>query len=266
MSANTWKVIFDYRLKRRTRSDVKGEKGFIELGPWLDVEANKKLIYNKRLFYVVKANADDIIKFGIAGLDGKSSGWGRLHQYINYHGEATELNHCSGIKLLYLAGTIYNPNVVATNSAVFRKELFIKQHFRDTALKGRGFERILQAKLDELFKLIDDKSNRAWEDIELERRRTERLKQAEIVASDSVIKVLSHDTEPKTQKKTQYLVQWSRPYKLTKLKKVKGEVLLDEYIEDDTTYEPYAKLITYLDGAKAVEVYKALHPTAKYRD
>ena len=115
MSGNTWKVIFDYRLKRKTRSDTKGENRFIELGPWLDIEANKKLIYNKRLFYVVKANADDIIKFGIAGLDGKSSGWGRLHQYINYHGEATELNHCSGIKLLYLAGTVYNPNVVATN-------------------------------------------------------------------------------------------------------------------------------------------------------
>ena len=43
-------------------------------------------------------------------------------------------------------------------------------------------------------------------------------------------------------------------------------ILLDKYIEDDTIYEPYSKLITYLDGAKAVEVYKALHKTAKYCD
>ena len=168
------KVIFDYRKTRKTRNSSRT----VELGPWLDSEANKRSLYDMRLFYVLKPVADDVVKFGIAGLTGKSSSWGRLHQYINEYGYRTDLNQCSGIDLLYLAGTRYNPNVETTNTQVYKKELACKQYFRDSAIKGRGFERILQERLDELFKIIDDKSNKSFEDIETDRRTSERLQEA----------------------------------------------------------------------------------------
>ena len=41
-------------------------------------------IYNVRLFYVLKPSSEDVVKFGIAGLTGTSSSWGRLHQYIKW--------------------------------------------------------------------------------------------------------------------------------------------------------------------------------------
>ena len=75
-------VIFDYRKERKTRNNTTT----VELGPWLDVAANKKRIYNMRLFYVIKPVADNIVKFGVAGLTGDASAWGRLHQYINQYG------------------------------------------------------------------------------------------------------------------------------------------------------------------------------------
>ena len=37
-------------------------------------------------------------------------------------------------------------------------------------------------------------------------------------------------------------------------------------ITTTATYETYANLITYLDGARSVQVYKKLHPGSKFRD
>ena len=66
----------------------------------------------------------------------------------------TDLNRCTGIQLLYLAGNKYNPNVEITNSDVFKKERACKQYFRAPEVKahliGRGFERI------NLDRIIDD--------------------------------------------------------------------------------------------------------------
>ena len=68
--------------------------------------------------------------------------------------------------------------------------------------------------------IVDDKSNKSFEDIETERRTSERLQQAEITPEDKVMKIISHDTKGgKSQAKTQYKVQWSRPYILTEKKK-----------------------------------------------
>jgi len=165
---------------------------------------------------------------------------------------------------LYLAVTNHNPNVETINSAVYRKELQAKTFFRDTAIEGRGFERILRSRLEELFKIVDSKSNKSWLDIETERRQSERLKQADILPSDKVIKIISHITKPKSQAKTQFLVQWSRPYKLTEKKKVNGKIVTTEK-EVNETYEPYSKLITYLDGGKMFELYSILHPDTQFR-
>ena len=263
--SNKFTVIFDYRNAHKTRRSGK-DHGTVELGPWQDIEANKRRVYNNRCFYVLKPNADDVVKFGIAGLEGKSSTWGRLHQYINEYGYATDLNPCTGIRLLYLAGNIHNPNVEAINSAVYRKELACKDYFRDTAIKGRGFERILLERLDELFKIVDDSSNMTFLDIETDRRTSERLAQAEITTEDAVVRISKHDTKVgKSRAKTQYMVHWTRPYMLTEKKRVKG-VITTTTKAVDTTWEPYNKIITFLDGSKAVEVYKILHPGANFRD
>jgi len=263
--SNKLTVIYDYRVGNRGRTRSKKDTT-IELGPWLDIQSNKDLLYNKRCFYILKPNSENIIKFGIAGLDGRGGAWGRLHQYINEYGFSEDLNPCAGIKMLYLAGTVYNPNVQTVNSAIYRKELACKQHFRDTAIKGRGFERIFLEKIDELFKIVDDKSNKSFQDIEQERRTSDRLSQAGITADDKVIKIISHDTKGgKSQAKTQYKTEWNRPYTITENKKVRGKTVTT------TTTVPFTletanKLITYLDGAKALEVYHILHPEAKFRD
>lgn len=261
--SNQLKVLFDYRNKRATRTNPMTS---VDLGAWLEDLANQKMIYNMRLFYVIKPNMDDVVKFGIAGLEGKSGGYGRLHQYVAEYGEASDLNVCAGARLLYLAGNIYNPNVETVNSAVYRKELACKDYFRDTAIKGRGFERILQERMDELFKIVDNKSTKLFADIETDRRTSERLAQANVTAEDKVMKVISHETKGgKSKAKTKYLVEWSRPYVLTEKKRVEGKVITTTK-EVNTTHEPYNKLITFLDGSKAVETYKALHPKALFRD
>ena len=260
---NKLTVIFDYRTARKTRSKT-DDYGTVELGDWLDIEQNKRRIYNTRGFYVVLPAMDHVVKYGICGEHGKSGSWGRLHSYVIDYGRATELNPCRGVKLLYLAVTNHNPNVETINSAVYRKELACKQFFRDTAIEGRGFERILQERLDELFKIVDSKSNKSWLDIETERRQSERLKQANLNPSDKVIKIISHITKPKSQAKTQFLVQWSRPYKITEKKKVNGKIVTTEK-EVNETYEPYSKLITYLDGGKMFQLYSILHPDTQFR-
>ena len=261
---NKLTVIFDYRKNLgKTRSS---EKKSVELGPWLDEESNKRRIYDKRIFYIIKPNQDSVVKFGIGGLDGKAGAWGRLHQYINEYGHESELNVCSGVRLLYLAATVYNPNVETINTAVFRKEKAAKDFFRSDAIEGRGFERILQERLDELFTIVDSKSNKSWEDVETERRTSERLKQAEIHPDDKVIKIISHITKGgKSHAKTQYKTQWNRPYILTEKKKVDGKIVTTQR-EVNYTFEPANKLITYLDGAKQLEVYKILHKNSLFRD
>jgi len=265
MSANKLTVLFDYRKNLgKTRSKTKNDTNSVELGPWLNVESNKRRLYNTRVFYIVKPNADSVCKYGVGGLEGKSGAWGRLHSYINEYGYATELNPCTGVRLLYLAATIYNPNVLTTDSAVYRKEKAAKDFFRSDALEGRGFERILQERLDDLFKIVDSKSNKSWEDIETTRRISERLQQGVITPEDKVMKIISHITKQKSQAKTQFLVQWSRPYKLTEKKKVDGKIVTTEKLVD-TTYEPYSKLITYLDGGRSFEVYSILHPDTQFR-
>ena len=179
------KVFFDYRKQRATRSNPVRT---VDLDNWL--QTNKSTTNHYLCFYVIKANADELIKFGIAGTRGEMTGaWGRLHSYINTYGRKTDLNDCLGVNLMYLAGTKFDlgPNVIGSkyrerkvdlkNSLVFKKELFIKRHFRNVdpnnfgdgvinRKTGRGFERVLPEELDELFRMIDDRSNKAVEEIE----------------------------------------------------------------------------------------------------
>ena len=258
------KVLFDYRKVRKTRSQL---TTMIELDTFLRNEENKSKMWDMRLFYVVMPISDKIVKFGIAGAkDGKSGGFGRLAQYVHQYGVATDLNPCTGVKLLYLAGTPYKKTVELVNSGVYIKELQIKRYFRADAIEGRGYERVRPEQVEELFKLIDDKSNKSWDDIETDRRTSERIQQSELIKTDEIIDITEHITAPgKSRAKTQYLCHWNRPYVLTKNTKVKGGVDAETEF-DNTTYQRAKNIILIPGGQKALAVYQALHPDATFRD
>ena len=120
---NRLQTLFDYREHGDGNEPV-------ELGPYLDKDLVKKMLYNKRILYVLRANVDNsLIKFGIGGNEhGKSGAWGRLHQYVNTYGVQGDYD-CLGVKLFLIVGNDYNENVESTNSAVFRKEKFLKREF-----------------------------------------------------------------------------------------------------------------------------------------
>ena len=94
LDKNGFQVLFDYRTNGtttttlgRTRSkkaQTKNTKS-VELAPWLLLKENQENIYEKRLFYALKANSEDVVKFGVAGTTGKSGANGRLRQYLHRH-------------------------------------------------------------------------------------------------------------------------------------------------------------------------------------
>jgi len=293
-------VLFDYRKGLgRTRSknnEYGNDTNTVELKPWLDKWENKKRMFNMRLFYVLKPNGEnDVIKFGIAGQNsGDGASWGRLHSYINTFGEADDLNRCKGIRLLYLAGNVYNKDVEVRNSDIFKKELACKRYFRNPQtnahLVGRGYERIEMSRIGELFAIIDSSSNKDFGDVETERRLSERLAQQNLTEDDYIMRIDSHTTlGGKSRARTKYLCYWNRGTVMTKKKLVKLHTkmpkdsdlrdlakakeqearYLTEETEseiDHTTRQFYREIILFNGGQKAVEVYKALHPTANFRD
>ena len=296
--SDKFKVLFDYRKtlgRTRSKNSAKTTNS-VELGPWLDDFANKKKIYNLRLFYVLKPNAEEVVKFGIAGTRGDAGAWGRLHSYINEYGYSSDLNRCTGVQMLYLAGNKYNPTVEVTNSDVFRKERACKQYFRapevNAHLIGRGFERINLDRIQELFDIIDDPSNKDFGDTETERRISERLAQQNLTTDDYIVRITSHVTKGgKSKAMTQYTCYWNRPAVLTKKKLVKklhvnprrDSDLRDAEIDkqrdaerfqteetsrtiDHETEQFYKDIILFKGGSKAIEVYKTLHPDGKFRD
>ncbi len=252
MSNNKIKILF------------KDLKHGAELGDWLALKKTKDLLKDMRILYVLRPNMDSsLIKFGIGGVEHGSTGaWGRLHQYVNYYGTASEFEVCKGVKLFLVVGNKYNPNVEAKDSAIFRKELFLKRELHGDTVSGRGTERVL-TNLERIYKLVMDKSNKTWEDIEKERRVSERLEQAQISSEDKVVKITDHTTPSKGKGKTLFRAHWNRPYILTKKKRVDGKI--ETYTEEVyTTNETYKKLISYLDGKQEVDKYMAKHPTAKF--
>jgi len=305
--SNDFKVFFDYRVPQgKTRAAVRRASSgtnSIDLSNWLDEMKNKEDIYHYRLFYVLKPNSEDVVKFGIAGTRGFGGAWGRLHQYVNEYGHSTDLNTCTGVQMLYLAGNKFSESVPIERSDVYKKEYFCKQHFRspevNAHLIGRGFERINLDRIEELFDIIDDKSNKAFGDEEFERRTSERLKQQNLLPTDKVVKITGHKTAKAPSKAmTKYTVYWNRPFILTEEKLVRKarnprkdsdirdlERTLDKEAEIAgkpkpkrfetkvvSTKEVYEtetfahNIILYKGGAKALELYKTLHPTATFRD
>ena len=233
------------------------------------MEANKKKIYGMRLFYVVKPNAETVVKFGIAGTrSGKSEAWARLSQYGHYYGESSDLNPCVGVQLLFLAGNKYNSRVPLVKSDVYKKELACKQYFRSAEVNahliGRGFERLNLDRIAELFSIIDDRSNKTFGDVEVERRTSQRLQQQDLIATDKILKITGHTTAPgKSSKMTKYTCYWNRAAVLTKeklVKKAKKGFTTEETEKtlDHETEEFAHNIILFPGGDRALEVYKIL--------
>lgn len=243
--SNSLKTLFDYR----------ENKAPVKLEEWL--RKHKEELYNHRLLYVLKANMDtNTIKFGIAGVDsGGSSGYGRLHQYVILYGEHNKSNKCMGVRLFYLLGNKFNRFVTPSNSAVFRKELYIKRELKgksETVIE-RGTERT-KIPITRLVNMIENSSNKTSDDIEKEIKRSERIVQSEIKPSDTVVIILDSINTGKTAK-TKYLTEWNRAYVNSKT----GEM-------DNTTYEPYSTLEFINNGKEAVAAFKKLYPKRAYRD
>ena len=240
--------------------------GGMELKQWLDKETNRRMLDNKRILYVVRANIDAaLIKFGVGGVEhGGTSAFGRLLQYINYYGEQGEFD-CKGIKLFLIVANEYNPNVEGKNSAIFRKEKFLKAQLKGDTMSGRGTERVT-TNIRKLFNLIRQSSNKTDEDIEVERRKTERLQQANVTSDDQVMRVTAHVTPKTGTGKTVYRTHWSRPYVLTEKVRDKEGRLTTKQRKVYTTDETYKKLITFRDGKEKADEYKAKHPRAKFND
>ena len=237
----------------------------IELAQWLSKESNRRMLDNKRILYVVRANIDAaLIKFGVGGVEhGGTSAFGRLLQYVNYYGEQGEFD-CKGIKLFLIVANEYNPNVDGKNSAIFRKEKFLKSQLKGDTMSGRGTERVT-TNMRKLFGLIKQSGNQTDEDIEIKRRKTERLEQANITSDDQVMKVTAHVT-PKTGKgKTLFRTHWSRPYILTEKVRDKntGRMVTKEK-KVSTTDESYSNLINFRDGKEKAAEYMASKPRAKF--
>ena len=243
-----------------------------ELKEWLDgktkiageMKTNRELIKNKRILYVIRPNIDkSLIKFGIGGVEhGGSSAYGRLLQYVNYYGESGEFD-CLGVKLFLIVANEYNPNVEGKNSAIFRKEKFLKAQLNGDTLSGRGTERV-KTNIRKLFGLIFQTSNKTDEDIEIERRKSERLEQSNITKDDKVTKVTDHVTPTTGTGKTVYRTHWNRPYILTeKIKDKNGKVKTKEtkVFETDETYKT---LVTVRDGKEKVDEYINKHPRARF--
>lgn len=63
-------VLFDFRIQpgrtqsRKTRSALDVTNS-VELGPWVDNFDNQKKLNDMRLFYVLKPNAENVVKFGV---------------------------------------------------------------------------------------------------------------------------------------------------------------------------------------------------------
>lgn len=239
-------------------------KDGVELRPWLYQESNRRSLDNKRILYVVRANIDSsLIKFGVGGVEhGGTSAFGRLLQYVNYYGEGAEFD-CKGIKLFLIVANEYNPNVEGKNSAIFRKEKFLKAQLKGDTMSGRGTERVT-TNLRKLFGLIKQTGNKTDEDIEIERRKTERLQQANITSDDQVMKVTAHATPSSGKSKTVFRTHWSRPYVLTEKVRDKDGRLVTKEKKVFTTDEPYSTLVTVRDGKEKADEYMSKRPRAKF--
>ena len=174
-----------------------------------------------------------------------------------------------------------------------KRKLACKQHFRapeiDAHLLGRGYERINLDRIAELFRIIDDPSNKNFGDVETERRVQQQRGQQKLQDTDKILRITGHVTlGGKSKARTKFKCYWNRPAILTKEKMLKKKAvnpkkdsdLRDlerdqarfeteetERTEDHETWQFYTEIISMNGGSDAMSVYEELHPkaAAKFR-
>jgi hypothetical protein len=259
----TLKTIYDYRQHSEPE----------ELMDWIDKQAALKEnspMYDMKILYIIKPHADKMVKFGIAGhKEGGISALGRMRQYVNQHGIQNDLNQCLGVSLLYMVGHKYNKNVEPKNSFVHKKEQYIIKHFKlvknDPAYKGRGKERVFENNLTKLIELINDTSNKSWDDVETARRKSEKIIQSKIQVTDKIEKITDHYTQKTGTSKTLYRVIWNRPYVLDENEQTANGITT----KTNTVYGTDQKAKDFIDikgGKTALKKYQKEHPNATFRD
>jgi hypothetical protein len=135
-----------------------------------------------RIFYIIRASLDPtVIKFGNS-TDGHPAT--RLRDYIVKYGEADDNPPCTGVKLLYCAGTQRNPAVPARQSQVYDYEEYLKRALRNRPngiVPGRGSERT-KVSLTELERTMRLKGQPP--EVAVVPRRSARIKVGDIVKYD----------------------------------------------------------------------------------
>ena len=148
-------------LIRRNKAGIPLEK--------LLTKGMKAYLKEKRYFYIVSANSDNIgkhykeekiYKIGEGHTDT------RLRSYVRKHGKHLKTNKCSGVKLHYLFTTHHNKKVHKTNSKIWKMELAVKRHFKSNKmlLNMRGTERV-KINITDLFDIVEGKQKKA-QDVE----------------------------------------------------------------------------------------------------
>lgn len=134
----------------RYRPDMETEDG---RGMCLEkyLSHNKTKLMNRRIFYVVRTNAEkNIFKVGIGGYgsNARHTAHHRLNQYVIQHG--THKNHhknaCVGVKVFYIYSTGQTKNVNKVHSRIYKLEQKIIKAMdarRRRPLPNRGKERFV---------------------------------------------------------------------------------------------------------------------------
>lgn len=112
----------------------------MELNTFIKSKKYSDQLIRTRMFYIIKANREDILKFGIAG-NSEGNSISRFMGYRNAYGTSDKSNDCVGVKVHFVGVTEYNPNVETKNSEIFKLEKYVKRFIRENEKIARGSER-----------------------------------------------------------------------------------------------------------------------------
>ena len=155
------------------------------LEKWL--KENKAKIRGKRILYVLKPNMEsNVIKFGIAGeyaSINEDASFERLKSYLTTYGREEDCKtrekkkNCNyGVTVYAIYGNNYNRNVEPKNTAVHKKELYLKRELSNSITRvGRGTERT-DERLSKILKLVADNRFTVDEVTDVSLKRSKRLK------------------------------------------------------------------------------------------
>lgn len=178
---------------------------------------------NKRVFYVISPNAENIFKIGIAGVnDGQAIG--RFQQYRLYYGNENKKNKCTGVKVHFVCKTNYNDMTEPTNSYIHKLEKCMKTKLKNNLVRGGEWVKTSLKNIKDAF----DVCSGSVKEIETIPRRSKRLEGFENKRYD--VEKLLDIVKNKGQKSV--LVQWKGIIEPTFVDYKIIEEDMPEYLQD----------------------------------